>query len=105
MNDESTLREKARKAIQGGTLPNCPPDRMWGGPGAGANCAICQEFVKRDELEVEFEFARDGDDPRFNTYHAHVRCFGAWEFERLNPDPGLLNGMASGSIPGVDLRT
>ena len=86
MNDESALREKARKAIQSGMLPNRSQDRMWGGPGAGANCVICNEFVNREELEVEIEFERDGDAPCVNTYHLHVRCFGAWEFERRDPD-------------------
>jgi hypothetical protein len=38
--------------------------------------------VKRDELEFEIEFARDGDDPAASTYHVHIRCFAAWQFER-----------------------
>lgn len=102
MNDESTLREKAREGIQSGTLPNGQPDRMWGGPGVGASCMICSERVKRDELEFEIEFARDGDDPGLNTYHVHIRCFAAWQFERFNLDqlapgaPPATNGMASG---------
>ena len=101
MNDENALREKARQAIQGGMLPNRSQDRMWGGPGAGANCVICNESVNREELEVEIEYARDGDDPRVNTYHFHVRCFGAWEFERLHPDHrASRSGMASGSADG-----
>lgn len=101
MNDENTLREKARQAIQGGMLPNRSQDRMWGGPGVGANCVICNEFVNREELEVEIEFALDGDGPQVNTYHFHVRCFGAWEFERLHPDHrASRSGMASGSADG-----
>jgi hypothetical protein len=98
MNDENALREKARQAIQGGMLPNRSQDRMWGGPGAGSNCVICNESVNREELEVEIEYARDGDNPRVNTYHFHVRCFGAWEFERLHPDHrAFSSGMASGA--------
>src|SRR6266566_1786659 len=87
MNEECTLREKAREVIQGGKLPNRNPDRMWGGPGGGAGCTICSAPVKRDELEFEIEFARDGDDPGLNTYHVHIRCFAAWQFERHNLDP------------------
>jgi hypothetical protein len=82
MNDECTLRDKARAVIQGGKLPNRHPDRMWGGPGVGAHCTICSAPVKRDELEFEIEFARDGDDPAASTYHVHIRCFAAWQFER-----------------------
>jgi len=55
---------------------------MWGGPGVGAHCAICNAPVKRDELEFEIEFARDGDDSADGTYHVHIRCFAAWQFER-----------------------
>ena len=84
MNDECTLREKAREVIQGGTLPNRYPDRMWGGPGVGADCMVCKVSVKRNELEFEIEFARDGDDPGVDTYHVHISCFTAWQFERTN---------------------
>jgi hypothetical protein len=38
--------------------------------------------VKRDELEFEIEFARAGDDLAASTYHVHIRCFAAWQFER-----------------------
>jgi hypothetical protein len=55
---------------------------MWGGPGVGAHCTICNAPVKRDELEFEIEFARDSDDPGASTYHVHIRCFAAWQFER-----------------------
>jgi hypothetical protein len=55
---------------------------MWGGPGVGADCTICNAPVKRDELEFEIEFARDGDDLGASMYHVHIRCFAAWEFER-----------------------
>jgi hypothetical protein len=55
---------------------------MWGGPGAGVDCTICGAPVTRAELELEIEFARAGDDPGTNTYHAHIPCFAAWQFER-----------------------
>lgn len=82
MSDERTLREKAREVIQAGKLPNRRHDRMWGGPGVGADCAICRAPVKPDEVEFEIEFARDGDDPGRDKYHVHIPCFSAWEFER-----------------------
>jgi hypothetical protein len=80
--DESKLREKAREAIQARRLPNRAPERMWGGPGVGASCVICDKPVTRDEVEFELEFAPDGGDPDPRNYHVHVRCFAAWEFER-----------------------
>jgi hypothetical protein len=73
------LREKARDVTQAGKLPNRRPDRMWGGPSGGADCAICSVPVKRDELELEIEFVRTGDDPGLDIHHVHVRCFAAWE--------------------------
>jgi hypothetical protein len=82
MNDEGTLRKRAREVIQAGKLPNRRPDRTWGGPGVGADCMICRVPVQRDEVEVELEFARNEKEPSFDRYHAHVRCFAAWESER-----------------------
>jgi hypothetical protein len=84
MSDERTLHEKAREVIQAGKLPNRRPDRTWGGPGVGADCAICRAPVTRDEFEFEIEFARGGLDSGLDKYHVHIRCFGAWEFERCN---------------------
>jgi hypothetical protein len=52
---------------------------MWGGPGVGFECTICRTPVKRDEVEFELEFLRDGVDPGREKYHVHIRCFTAWE--------------------------
>lgn len=82
MPDEKILREQARAAIASGKLPARRPDRTWGGPGVGALCAVCELPVKKDELEFEIQFARDGDNPGLDKFHVHVRCFAAWEFER-----------------------
>jgi hypothetical protein len=80
MADEQILRAKAREVLQSGKLPARPPDRT--GPGVGAPCTVCGLPVKRDELEFEIQFARDGDNPGLDKFHIHVRCFAAWEFER-----------------------
>ena len=97
MNDECALREKARAVIDGGKFPKRHPDRMWGGPGVGADCTICNAPVKRDELEFEIEFARGGDDPGLNTYHVHLRCFAAWQFECQNLDRASPGGGPPGA--------
>ena len=82
MPDEPVLRAKARAAVQNGKLPGRKADRTWGGPGVGAECAVCELPVTKDQMEFEIQFARDGDHPGLDKFHVHVRCFAAWEFER-----------------------
>ena len=82
MPDEPLLREKARQAIRAEKLPSRRPDRMWGGPGIGELCVICGETIKRDQLELEIQFARDGAGSDVDTFQVHIRCFAAWELER-----------------------
>jgi hypothetical protein len=80
--DESTLREKAREAIQNGKLPTRSPDRIMGGPGCGEACALCGETLRRTQTELEPEFWQDGEAPESHKYHLHPRCFVVWESER-----------------------
>lgn len=83
MPDEASLRAEAREAIRTGRLPNRRPDRIWGGPGIGARCAVCGEPVTHDQFESEIQFALEGGaEARLDRFHLHVRCFAAWEFER-----------------------
>lgn len=82
--EEQALRAKAREVLQAGKLPNRRPDRTWGGAGVGAACAVCDLPVERDQTELEIDFARDGGNPGLDTYHVHIPCFAAWEFERKN---------------------
>ena len=87
MPDERILREKARQAVEQRRLPNRPPDRLWGGPGVGAPCAVCDRPVEKAEMEFEIQFARDGGIPYFDVFHVHTRCYAVWEFVR-RPDAG-----------------
>jgi hypothetical protein len=80
--EEQALRAKAREALKTAKLPHRRPDRTWGGPGIGVACTVCDLPVKRDELEFQIEFARDGANPSLDKHHVHIRCFAAWEFER-----------------------
>lgn len=81
--DDSTLREKARKAIQNGKLPTHSPLRVMGGPGCGEAFALCGEaLLLRNQMELEPEFMNDGEIPELHKYHLHPRCFMAWECER-----------------------
>jgi hypothetical protein len=68
------------RGLGGGRLPERRPDSIWGGPGAGAGCAICDVQLSSDEMELEIEFARE-DGFGADRYHVHVACFAAWEAE------------------------
>jgi hypothetical protein len=85
MLDDPILREKARAAVQSGRLPARSPDRTWGGYGVGVKCAICELPVTKQEAEFEIEYG-EGHHPGIDTFHVHVRCFAAWEFERTLGD-------------------
>src|SRR5215467_13708004 len=97
MPDDAILREKARRAIQSGSLPMTRPSRMFAGPSAGAACAVCRDPISRGEIEYEIEFraspAPEGKSLRdtlerlnasleVRCYHLHHHCFVAWELER-----------------------
>lgn len=84
MSDDDTLREKARRVVRAGTVPNRRPDHTWGGPGGGVRCVICNEAVGHDDVELEIEFAGDDDEAGPGVYRAHPRCFAIWETERHN---------------------
>ena len=85
--EEQALRAKARDVLDTGKLPNRRPDRVWGEPGAGAPCTVCDLPVPHDQVEFELEFARAGDDPGLDKHHVHIRCFAAWESERMRNSP------------------
>ena len=82
-DDDRFLRGKAREAIEARTLPNRPPDQVWGGPGTGARCAICGASTTHAEVELEIEFADDGY-PGPSSHFVHLRCFSLFELERQN---------------------
>ena len=88
MRDEGILRDKARQAaVEQRKLPNRPPDRLWGGAGVGAPCAICDRAVEKAEMEFEIQYAREGGAPHLDVFHVHTRCYAVWEFVR-RPDAG-----------------
>jgi hypothetical protein len=60
MNDESTLREKARNAIKSGKLPTRRASRTFGGPGSGMTCVVCDELLTQAQVELKVEFNRHG---------------------------------------------
>jgi hypothetical protein len=94
-SDEKLLRQKAREAIQAGRIPADRPEGVWGGPGSGAACTLCDQPVRRDGLGFDLVFAqRAGKAPA--VHHVHIRCFAAWEFEcqgflQAAPDDGTIS--------------
>ena len=62
------------EALRESRLPARKADQLFGGPGDGATCCICQRPIPQTALEYEVEFA--GDSRRF---HAHVDCYTAFE--------------------------
>jgi hypothetical protein len=80
MSEDNNLGETAREAIRTERLPDCMPDRSWGGKGAGAICQLCSASIKHEQLELEIEFDDErGRNPR--NYRVHVPCFTAWSRE------------------------
>lgn len=75
MNDESVLRRIARESIANGMLPRHSPKQTWGGPGTGAQCALCGASIDKHELEFEVEFGVE-------RLHLHLPCYSVWDSER-----------------------
>lgn len=78
---ERALRDKARAKLREGTLPVVKPSRIWGGPGAGLTCVVCDLPIGKDQLEFEVQFVQE----RVLTlavFHFHLACFSSWELER-----------------------
>jgi hypothetical protein len=69
----SSLRQKARRAINAGDLPHDATLRAWGGDGTGIACALCGLTIEQGEVEIELG-AKLGLSPRF-----HLACHTAWQ--------------------------
>ena len=67
--------------ILGGRRPARPPERMWGGAGSGAPCAICGERIAPEQLEYELEYRGVGERRGRARFHVHVRCCPTPELE------------------------
>lgn len=68
----------AREAMRKGHIPSRLADQLWGGPGSGGGCAICNETLRPHQVEYELEFSHGVG---AGTYHVHVACCMAWETE------------------------
>ena len=61
------------------TLQRRPPIELWGGPGSGRRCTICERPILAEDLEFELEVP---DVPRSVRPVLHVRCLAAWDVAR-----------------------
>jgi hypothetical protein len=107
MGDENVLRAWAREAMNAGKLPDHRPERLWGGLGSGAPCAVCGKAVDEEDVELELQFKSDGDSAATH-YHVHAKCFAAWELERRNGAPNahaLPLADDGGIMPGRERNT
>jgi hypothetical protein len=80
---ESDLRERARELIREGRLPDRAPARVWGGPGSGIACSLCEQAIPANEMEYEADAAVAG---AVHTLHFHFVCHAAWQLECLRAD-------------------
>jgi hypothetical protein len=83
MEEEAVLRAKAEEKVNKGILPQRVADRLWGGPGVGEPCAVCEQPVAKAEIEFEVQFAKDGGGP-LDVFHVHTRCYALWELVRTD---------------------
>lgn len=83
MSDQNGRPARIPEAAKTGKLPGHRPERMWGGPGSGATCALCGKAIATDDVELELQFA-SGQGFGGANYHVHVQCFAAWELGRRN---------------------
>lgn len=72
MSDERVPRHRAREAMKTCKLPEGRPERIWGGPGSGAMCAVCGQIVGKEETEFELQFGSNGGSDTV-TYPVHAQ--------------------------------
>jgi hypothetical protein len=80
---ETELRPIARERIAKGQLPGQVPLKMWGGPGIGQPCALCDKPILRGEVEYELEGHIDGT---LRSFRFHVVCQSVWQLECARAD-------------------
>ena len=74
--EDSPLRLLIQTKLADGRLQQQAIPRVWGGPGHGETCTVCEEPVAKGQLVIEGS-CDDGRTPFF-----HVHCFQIWESER-----------------------
>jgi hypothetical protein len=78
--DEEALRARARVKLKGGDLPREPEVRLWGGPGFGLPCAVCDIAIPLSEMEYEAQFPAGYT---LKVFRFHRICHAVWQLERV----------------------
>ena len=86
MPDEASLRDAARRAIVAGRLPHEQWAHLWGQPGDGRACAVCDAPLMRDQLTVGVQFPQDPT-VEARAFYVRLACFAAWDQERQRFEP------------------
>jgi hypothetical protein len=80
---EAELRPIARVRIATGQLPEQVPTKIWGGPGVGQLCALCDKPILHEEIEYELEGHIGG---AIRSFRFHVVCQSVWQLECARAD-------------------
>ena len=81
---ETELRRVARDRIEKGQLPRAAPRSILGGKGAGRPCALCDQSIRPEEMELEVEPQIDG---KARALQFHVVCESIWQLECARNGP------------------
>ncbi len=73
---QSEIRDLVVKKLRAGQLPLTIPERVFGGPSSGAECAACDRKIQPGSSEIEAQC----DDATTRVYH--VLCFSVLTTER-----------------------
>src|SRR5262245_61537430 len=73
-SDVVDLAACVRVKIDAGLLPRTLPERIWAGRGSGRVCALCDQPIRPDEVEYEFENGR--------KLRMHLSCAAVWQKAR-----------------------
>jgi hypothetical protein len=80
---ETELLRVARDRIEREQLPRTVPRSMWGGNGSGRPCALCDQSIRPEEMELEVEQPIRG---QARAFQFHVVCQSLWQLECARDD-------------------
>ncbi len=76
---ELELRRVALERIERGLLPTQIPKTVWAGHGTEQACSLCDEAIRRTDMEYEL-VESDGSAGR-RIVRFHLRCHAIWQLE------------------------
>jgi hypothetical protein len=79
---ELALRALARRAMRREQVPRYAPDETRERAGTRAPCAICDDPIRPDQVEIEMRFCPDRGCAIITVYPVHAPCFWIWQAER-----------------------